>query len=44
MTYPQELVLKRETASNLEASFLDLDINVKHGEFETELSENVISR
>ena len=32
-----ELYVKKENTSNLVASFLDLDINVKHKDFEIEL-------
>ena len=38
--YPPELVLKKENASNLKASFRNLDINVKHGKFHNELYDN----
>ena len=35
--YSPELILKKENTSNVKAYFLDLDINVKHTQFETEL-------
>lgn len=35
--YLPELILKKENTSNMKASFLDLDINVKRREFEAEL-------
>ena len=35
--YPEELVLGKENSSNLEASFLDLDLKIKDGRFQVGL-------
>lgn len=36
---PSRYIINRENTSTLEASFLDLEINVKHRELETELHD-----